>query len=621
MPEEGADAAAVRRAAGLLVALALLIPALPAHPARAATPKVTEFSSGIPADDARLWGITAASDGKLWFADQGTNTAGSINPFNQITSELTPTIASFMAGMTNGPDGNVYFGATNFFSSIGGIIPASGDFRYTYLGGGNVAWPYFPAIGPEGNIWTTEPRDPTTTTGNDKVSVATPQVDITKPAPAQGGPIVTFEKELTGDAGPQGIAAGPTDTSNNPNEALWVADFTTNKITRLTPQFSAGGEGAALQDYTGLSSGANPNMIALGPDGNLWFTEYGIGKVGRLIPPSTPTGTPQIDEFPLPAGAGSQPWGIAAGPDGNLWIAESGAGKIARMTTDGVVTGEFPTTNGVPGFITAGADGNMWFSELNGNHVGRITTGLNPPAFKNATAVPIKTVGTTDPPSTVNVTGLKGTVTKVTARLTGLSHTFPDDLNILLEGPRGQTVMLMSDVGSAVGSRASNKTSYPADGITLNFSDTAPRKLSDTDPLVSGFYKPTNVTDPAEGGPPEMDSPAPLTDTTTPFSTSLGSFNGTNPNGTWTLWITDDNLNARDIGGKIYGGWGLDIKTTGPPKTPQTPQTPKTPQTPETPATPATAGVAGAVAKKCKKKKKHKRSAAAAKKCKKKKKK
>jgi len=75
-------------------------------PARAATPTVTEFSTGIP-EDARLWGITAASDGKLWFADQGTNTAGSFNPFNQIASEITPAAGSFMAGITDGSDGNV----------------------------------------------------------------------------------------------------------------------------------------------------------------------------------------------------------------------------------------------------------------------------------------------------------------------------------------------------------------------------------------------------------------------------------------------------------------------------------------------------------------------------------
>jgi len=607
----------VRRTAGLFVAVALLIPALPAH---AATPTVTEFSSGIPIPGA-VFGIAAGSDGKLWFADQGSNnTLGSINPFNQIESEVSPAVGSDIFGISNGPDGNLYYGQGSAFDNIGGIIPATGESRFTYLGGGNPAWPRFTATGPEGNIWTTEPRDPSDTTdttvpGNinhkDKVSIATPHIDVGQPRDGHGGPIVTSEIPLPGNGfngNPESIAAGPGDTSASPSEALWVTEPNANKIARLTPVFiGGGGEGALVTEYPGLTTGALPEGIALGPDGNIWFTEFANNTVGRLIPPSTAAGNPMIDEFPL--AANSRPVGIAAGPDGNLWIAEDGTGKIARMTTAGVLTGDFSVpgppsslSGSAPGFITAGADGNMWFGDLHGA-VGRITTALDPPAFRDTNSITIPSVGTTNPPPTVNVSGLQGTVTAVTARLTGISHTFPGDLNMLLQGPQGQTVMLASDVGSAVSSRQGDiggtKKSYPADGITLNFSDAAPRQLSDTDPLVSGFYKPTNIDDPNEGGPPEMDSPAPLTDTTTPFSTSMSTFNGTNPNGTWTLWITDDHSVDQ---GKIYGGWGLDITTTGPPAT--------APQT-TTPSVPT-------VAKKCKKKG-HKRSAAAAKKCKKKK--
>ena len=60
-------------------------------------------------------------------------------------------------------------------------------------------------------------------------------------APA-GGPIVFAETALTGNADPQGIAAGPTDTSGSPGQGLWVTEFTANKIARLTPVFSAAGK-------------------------------------------------------------------------------------------------------------------------------------------------------------------------------------------------------------------------------------------------------------------------------------------------------------------------------------------------------------------------------------------
>ncbi len=585
-----------RGAAASAVACAALAILLGVAPARAATPTVTEFDTP---DNGQIWGITAASDGRLWFADQGNDTAGSINPFNQIVSEVSPDIINSMVGMANGPDGNVYFGVTNPFNSIGGIIPATGGNRATYLGAGNQAWPFVPVTGPEGNIWTTEPRDPALTTGNDKVSISTPRVDTTKTAP-DGGPIINLETQLTGNADPQGIAAGPTDTSNNPGEALWVAEFTANKIARLIPQFTAGGEvNADVKEYTGLSSNASPEGIALGPDGNIWFTEYKAGKVGRLIPPSTAAGAPTIQEFPLPDGSATFPWGIAAGPDGNLWIAESGTAKIARMTTSGTVTGEYPTTNASPEYITAGADGNLWFGEINDNTVGRITTGLDQPAFRNTSAVPIPLVGAPSTPASISVSGLQGTVTDVNVRLTGISHTFPDDMDVILQSPSGRTALIMSDVGSAVSSRATNKTSYPADGITLTLDDQSSRSLSDTDPLVSGIYKPTNVTDLNEGTT-EGDAPGPFSAS---FPSALSTFNGESANGTWKLWVDDDNLNAKDTAGKLYGGWGLDIKTTGPPAV-----------VPPASGPPAASPPA---AMKCKKKKGKK--ALAAKKCKKKK--
>ncbi len=593
MPRRGAGLAAV-----VITAVAGLF-AL-AGSAVAATPTVTEFSTGLDGD-ARIEGITAASDGKLWFADDGNFTAGSINPFNQIISEIPSGPLFKVVGITNGSDGNVYYARTEEQNSVGGIIPATGDIRNTYLGAGNVVWPFIPVTGPEGNVWTTEPRDPAVTTGNDKLGVSTPRVD-TNMAPPSGGPIYFLEPELTGNADPQGIAAGPTDTSNNPGEALWVAEFTANKIARVQPVFTAGGEATLLTEYTGLSSGAHPEGVALGPDGNIWFTEFSAGKVGRLTPPSTLGGAPEIQEFPLPNPA-SQPWGIAAGPDGNLWIAEL-TGKIARMTTGGAVTGEFPTQNGGPRYITAGPDGNMWFGESGDNTVGRITTGLDRPAFRNTSAIPIPLSGAPNSPASINVSGLQGTVTDVNVRLTGISHTFPDDMDVILQSPTGRTALIMSDVGSAVSSRATNKASYPADGITLTLDDQATRRLSNTDPLVSGIYRPTNIIDPSEGTT-EGDSPGP---SSANFPSALGTFKGQSANGTWKLWVDDDNLGMKDIGGKVYGGWGLNITTTGPPVQPPPQGTPPTTNTAvQTPAK-----------KKCKKKK-GKKAAAAKKKCKKKK--
>lgn len=39
--------------------------------------------------------------------------------------------------------------------------------------------------------------------------------------------------------------------------------------------------------------------------------------------------------------------------------------------------------------------------------------------------------------STIEVSGVSGSIVSVVVRLNGLSHTFPDDLDIVLVGPSG----------------------------------------------------------------------------------------------------------------------------------------------------------------------------------------
>ncbi|MGQ9550480.1 MAG: hypothetical protein ACUVWS_17840, partial [Roseiflexus sp.] len=69
------------------------------------------------------------------------------------------------------------------------------------------------------------------------------------------------------------------------------------------------------------------------------------------------------------------------------------------------------------------------------------------PASGSVTMPPGSQGAATPNPSTIEVSGVSGSIVSVVVRLNGLSHTFPDDLDIVLVGPSGQAVMLMSDVG------------------------------------------------------------------------------------------------------------------------------------------------------------------------------
>lgn len=169
-------------------------------------------------------------------------------------------------------------------------------------------------------------------------------------------------------------------------------------------------------------------------------------------------------------------------------------------------------------------------------------------------------------PSTITVSGLTGTVTDVNVtlldvRTTGDNNSPPqhwvEDADIMVSAPNPATnVILMSDAGGN-----NDVTSGPVVDADLTFDDQAANQLpADTGPLVSGTYRP--VDDDDDVGPQpgfETDVWAPPAPTPT-NSTSLATFNGTDPNGTWSLWMVDDQ-NQSSV--NINGGWCIDIITTG----------------------------------------------------------
>jgi subtilisin-like proprotein convertase family protein len=165
--------------------------------------------------------------------------------------------------------------------------------------------------------------------------------------------------------------------------------------------------------------------------------------------------------------------------------------------------------------------------------------------FSNAAAITIPSSGSASPyPSSINVSGLTGRVLKVTATLRGFGHSFPDDVDVLLVGPAGQTVLLMSDAGG--GGAVSN--------LTLTFDDAAPTPVPDGSPLVSGTFRPANYEGTASD---TFAAPAPPG----PYATVLGAFDGTDPNGTWSLFVRDD---FTGLSGSIANGWSLTIQTSVP---------------------------------------------------------
>jgi hypothetical protein len=148
-------------------------------------------------------------------------------------------------------------------------------------------------------------------------------------------------------------------------------------------------------------------------------------------------------------------------------------------------------------------------------------------------------------PSQIPVSGL-GSASDVNVTLNGFSQTNPPDVRVLLAGPRGQTTQLMSDAGGS--SDVSN--------ATITFDDAASDVLPD--PIVSGTFKPSQED--TGCATPTSNLPFPSQAPGGSYGSTLAGFNGTDPNGTWSLYVVDTFIG--DVG-SISGGWSLNI--TAPP--------------------------------------------------------
>jgi hypothetical protein len=154
-------------------------------------------------------------------------------------------------------------------------------------------------------------------------------------------------------------------------------------------------------------------------------------------------------------------------------------------------------------------------------------------------------------PSPITVAGEVGVIQRVSVTLTGFSHAFPSDVDMVLVSPSGRKSIVMSDFGSG---------SPGVSGINVTLDDYAARPVPSTVtgntgvPFVTGSYRPAN-----SGTTDVFPAPGPAT----PFVFTLSAFNGDAPNGTWNLYIIDD---ANLDGGSLSGGWTLtfDVRPPAP---------------------------------------------------------
>jgi virginiamycin B lyase len=313
---------------------------------------ITEYN--IPTPNSEPFGITAGTDGAIWFGEGAGKYIGRVNPDGTITEfphEVAHHAQYFFAP---GPDGAIWFN-DDFQNRIGRITSKGAITSYPIPTGKEdtddegaayiTSLPRGLVEGTDGAMWFTEAL------GNN-IGRITMDGEVTEyPLP-------------TPDSLPVGIARGS-------DGAVWFVERGANQIGRITMD----GE---ITEYPIPTPESAPLRIAAGTDGALWFTEFAGNRIGRI----TTTGV--FTEYPLPT-PDAGPVGLTA--LGNaVFFTEFNGNNIGCITLDGQISEyPIPTPDSVPFSITAGLDGAVWFTENATSKIGRLQAQAVPPGTAQST--------------------------------------------------------------------------------------------------------------------------------------------------------------------------------------------------------------------------------------------
>ena len=180
----------------------------------------------------------------------------------------------------------------------------------------------------------------------------------------------------------------------------------------------------------------------------------------------------------------------------------------------------------------------------------RVTT-----TFTNSTASTFPSTGNASPYGLpITVSGLTGTISDLNVEIDSLKHTNPLDLAFVLVPPAPTQAI---DIYDGAGG------SHPVNGVTLLLDDEAFTFLPQSAQLASGSYKPavwflgTNFPAPGPG------TNFCLTGFSTSANCTLAKVDGTDPNGTWTLYAIDvpNGTPGANTSTGSFGGYKLQITT------------------------------------------------------------
>ncbi len=491
---------------------------------------VIEFTgnSGPHHGSSPLGALVQGADGNLYGTTYSTNLGlqafGFGTVFRMTPGGVLTTFATFdrnngaqpAAGLVIGGDGSFYgtarsggslgFG-TLFKLTPGGELSTLVNFTGSGINGSEPVASLFENT--DGNFYGTTAEGGSADLGT--VFKMTPGGDLTT--------VATFYGFSGG--GPVNGEAPRTSIVRGADGSLYGA--TASSLFKLNPDDTSA---VVAQTYL-LAGGSTHGDLAQDVAGNLYATARSAGAFGfGYIFRSTPAGTlTKLVDFSGNgiANKGAFPeHGLVRGSDGQFYgtTASGGAanwGTVFKMATDGTTGGTTLTT----------------LVEFTG-------TTAAPQIFQNTAPITITNGQPSSPyPSQITVPALTAPLAKVRVTLHGFSHTWPDDVRVLLVSPTGRQVQLMSDTGGTA----------DVAGLDITFDDAAATGLPPTPAAIvaGGTFRPTSADT------TNFQNPAPAG----PYATTLQTFAGDTAAGTWSLYVFD-RFTGSDAG-QFSGGWSIEL--------------------------------------------------------------